>query len=98
MKNISRVILLKDKNIYLVEGEGIPLQMIEFDDWDDWNTVYDAEGECAFDVQIYLDDDDGKPLFQYAGLIRKDNYYDTDNIWLNVDVEIIQLKELNYTI
>jgi hypothetical protein len=90
MKNINRVILLKDKNIYLVEGEGIPLQMIEFDDWDDWNTVYDADGESTFDVQIYLDDDDGKPLFQYASLIRKDDYYDVDNIWLNADVEIIQ--------
>ena len=79
LPTIDKVILNPSENQYVVIGKGIPVQVKRFDDYSDWDSVNDLNGEPVFDVQIDFDDsvkmdDENKYYqFQYVNLI-----YDED--------------------
>jgi|15BtaG_2_1085339.scaffolds.fasta_scaffold01870_8 hypothetical protein len=77
--SIDRVILNPIMKEYLVFGRGIPTKIISFDDYSDWDTVVDLNGEMIFDVQIDFDDSvkldnpNDYYQFQYVNLIYDDD-------------------------
>jgi len=79
LPTIDKVILNPSERQYVVIGKGIPVQVRRFDDYSDWDSVNDLNGEPVFDVQIDFDDsvkmdnEDKYYQFQYVNLI-----YDED--------------------
>lgn len=79
LPSIDKVILNPLEKQYVVIGKGIPVQVRKFDNYSDWDSVNDLNGEPVFDVQIDYDDsvkmdDENKYYqFQYVNLI-----YDED--------------------
>jgi len=100
LPSIDRVILNTSEKQYVVIGKGIPTQVRKFDNYTDWDSVENLDGEPVFDVQI--DDDNqinGKFIgnakhpytFQYVNLIWRE---DQDNWevgldYRSVDVEVV---------
>ena len=100
LPSIDRVILNTSEKQYVVIGKGIPTQVRKFDNYTDWDSVENLDGEPVFDVQI---DDDNKIngkfignakhpyTFQYVNLIWRE---DQDNWevgldYRSVDVEVV---------
>ena len=79
LPTIDKVILNPSEKQYVVIGNGLPVQVRRFDDYSDWDSVNDLNGEPIFDVQIDFDDSvvekdtDKYYQFQYVNLI-----YDED--------------------
>lgn len=79
LPTIDKVILNPSEKQYVVIGKGLPVQVRRFDDYSDWDSVNDLNGEPIFDVQIdfddsvKMDDKDKYYQFQYVNLI-----YDED--------------------
>ncbi len=79
LPTIDKVILNPSERQYVVIGKGIPVQVRRFDDYSDWDSVNDLNGEPVFDVQIdfdysvKMDNEDKYYQFQYVNLI-----YDED--------------------
>lgn len=79
LPTIDKVILNPSEKQYVVIGKGIPIQVKQFEDYSDWDSVNDLNGDPVFDVQIDFDDsvkmdDEHKYYqFQYVNLI-----YDED--------------------
>jgi hypothetical protein len=68
---IDKVYLNVKEKQYLVVGTNLPVQVIEFESFSDWDTVNDMNDEPLFDVQID-DDMSGDTVtynFQYVNLI-----------------------------
>jgi hypothetical protein len=67
LPTIDKVILNPSERQYVVIGKGIPVQVRRFDDYSDWDSVNDLNGEPVFDVQIDFDDS--------VKMDNKDKYY-----------------------
>lgn len=90
----------KDKE-YLVIGDNIRNEVIKFDEYDEWNTVYDLNNEPIFDIQIWTDIDNGEPIYgiQYVDLIIDENgIISMGDNWMNPTGIIIVDKPLNEVI
>jgi hypothetical protein len=72
---IDRVILSEHEKQYIVIGKGLPVQVVSFHDFSDWDSVNDLDGNAVFDVQIDFDDSvklkntDEYYQFQYVNLV-----------------------------
>ncbi len=95
---IDRVILNPDEKKYLVIGKGIASQIISFDDYSDWDTINDFNGEPLFDVQIDFDDSVYQKneldyyQFQYVDLIYDDDGNPTQgSSWGNAEITVTKL-------
>ena len=74
--SIDKVILNVEEKTYIVIGKGLPVQIKKFQDFSDWDSVKDIDGEPIFDVQIDAEEYDCKCCegdmhynFQYVNLI-----------------------------
>ena len=67
LPTIKKVILSPSEKQYVVIGDGLPIQIISFNDYSDWDTVNDTNGDPVFDVQIDFDDS--------VKMLNKDRYY-----------------------
>jgi hypothetical protein len=76
---ITEVYLNPKEKQYIVVGEGLPIQVITFESYSDWDSVNDFEGKPLFDVQIDFDDSvkmnnpNDHYQFQYVNLIYDEN-------------------------
>jgi len=100
LPSIDRVILSEHEKQYIVIGKGIPIQVVSFHDYSDWDSVKDLNGEFVFDVQIDFDDSvklintDEYYQFQYVNLIEVDEGNITVGIdYLGVKVEILPVND-----
>lgn len=87
---IDIVILNPQEKQYIVIGKGIPVQVRKFDDFSDWDSVNDLNGEPVFDVQI--DDDDGcdEPYqFQYVDLKFIHGNYEVGENYIGVKPQVV---------
>ncbi len=96
LPSIDKVILNPIEKRYAVIGEGIPVQIRRFDDYSDWDSVNDLNGEPVFDVQIDFDDSvkmDNKDKyyqFQYVNIIYdKDGNPNTGDDYKSVNELVI---------
>jgi hypothetical protein len=100
---ITKVYLNVQEMQYLVIGEGLPVQVIRFDEWEEWNTVNGMGGLPLFDVQIWAEDmpkttaTDSQEVhygFQYVNLVPSENegVLQQGDDWLNAD-ELIVTEE-----
>ncbi len=96
LPSIDKVILNPIEKQYAVIGEGIPVQIRRFDDYSDWDSVNDLNGEPVFDVQIDFDDSvkmDNKDKyyqFQYVNIIYdKDGNPNTGDDYKSVNELVI---------
>ena len=95
LPTIDKVILNPSENQYVVIGRGIPVQVKRFDNYSDWDSVNDLNGEPVFDVQIDFDDsvkmdDENKYYqFQYANLIYDEDGTLTTGLDYNFANELI---------
>jgi hypothetical protein len=75
LPTIDRVILSEREKQYIVIGKGLPVQVVSFHDFSDWDSVNDLDGNAVFDVQIDFDDSvklkntDEYYQFQYVNLV-----------------------------
>jgi len=70
LPSIHRVLLNVEEKTYSVIGKVLPVQVRKFDNFSDWDSVEDLNGEPVFDVQIDDDPDCDNPYqFQYVNLI-----------------------------
>ena len=53
---VTTVLLSTVDQKYLMVGKGVPLQIISFDDYSDWDCVKGKDGEAVLDCQIDFDD------------------------------------------
>lgn len=69
--SIDKVILNVAEKQYVVIGKGLPVRVIRFGNFSDWDSVNDKNGEPIFDIQIDEDEDRGKTVynFQYVNLV-----------------------------
>ena len=87
---IDRVILNVGERLYLVIGKGIPVQIIKFDDFSDWDSVQNLDGTPVFDIQIDNDPDCDEPYqFQYVNLIWRE---DEDNWEVGMDYQGVKVE------
>ena len=104
LPSIDRVILNTSEKQYVVIGKGIPTQVRKFDNYTDWDSVENLDGEPVFDVQI--DDDNqinGKFIgnakhpytFQYVNLIWRE---DQDNFEVGLDYQSVDLEVVTESI
>jgi|TARA_R110001592_G_scaffold77586_2_gene233474 hypothetical protein len=104
LPSVDRVILNTSEKQYVVIGKGIPTQVIKFDDYTDWDSIENLNGEPVFDVQI--DDDnqiDGKFIgnakhpytFQYVNLIWRE---DQDNWEIGLDYQSVDVEVVTESI
>jgi hypothetical protein len=76
---IEDVIIFPKENLYIVFGKGMPVQVINYDEFGEWNCVKDNDGNEVFDIQIDYDDswqmdnDDDYWQFQFVDLIHDEN-------------------------
>ena len=76
---IADVYVFPNESLYIVFGKGMPVQVIPFDEPDEWNCVKDNDGNEVFDVHIDYDDswkmynDDDYWKFQFVDLIHDEN-------------------------
>jgi len=85
LPSIDRVILNVEEKQYIVIGKGLPVQVRKFDNFSDWDSVQNLDGEPVFDVQIDDDPDCDNPYqFQYVNLIWRE---DKDNWAIGLDYE-----------
>ena len=88
LPSIDRVILNVEEKTYIVIGKGIPVQVRKFDNFSDWDSVQDLNGEPVFDVQIDADPDCTNPYqFQYVNLIWRE---DEDNWAIGLDYQGVE--------
>jgi hypothetical protein len=89
LPSIDRVILNVEEQQYIVIGKGLPVQVRKFDNFSDWDSVEDLNGEPVFDIQIDSDEDMGKTIyqFQYVNLIWRE---DQDNWGVGLDYQGIE--------
>jgi hypothetical protein len=89
LPSIDRVILNVEEKTYIVIGKGLPVQVRKFDNFSDWDSVEDLNGEPVFDVQIDSDEDMGKTIyqFQYVNLIWRE---DEDNWRIGLDYQGVE--------
>lgn len=89
LPSIDRVILNVEEQQYIVIGKGLPVQVRKFDNFSDWDSVEDLNGEPVFDVQIDSDEDMGKTIyqFQYVNLIWRE---DKDNWAIGLDYQGVE--------
>lgn len=92
LPSIDKVILNPIEKQYVVIGKGIPVQVRRFDDYSDWDSVNDLNGEPVFDVQIdfdnsvKMDNENNYYQFQYVNLIYDEDantgldYYNADEL------------------
>ena len=73
--SIDKVILNVEDKQYLVMGKGLPIQIKKFQDFSDWDSVKNMDGEPVFDVQMDAEEYDCKCCegkmhynFQYVDL------------------------------
>lgn len=69
---IEKVSINIDKQMYTVEGVGMPVQTFRYTEIGEWNTVKNTEGEYIFDIQIDYDDYDGWTI-QFVDLVDGEN-------------------------
>jgi hypothetical protein len=104
LPSIDRVILNTSEKQYVVIGKGIPTQVRKFDNYTDWDSVENLDGEPVFDVQI--DDDNqinGKFIgnakhpytFQYVNLIWRE---DQDNFEVGLDYQSVDVEVVTESI
>ena len=89
LPSIDRVILNVEEKTYIVIGKGLPVQVRKFDNFSDWDSVEDLNGEQVFDIQIDYDEDMGKTIyqFQYVNLIWRE---DKDNWAIGLDYQCVE--------
>jgi hypothetical protein len=67
---IEDVYVFPKEKLYIVFGKGMPVQVIKYDEFGEWNCVKDNDGNVVFDVQIDYDD---YWQFQFVDLIHDEN-------------------------
>lgn len=88
LPSIDRVILNPSEKQYLIIGKGLPIQVRKFDNFSDWDSVQNLDGEPVFDVQIDDDPDCDNPYqFQYVNLIWRE---DQDNWEVGLDYQGVE--------
>lgn len=91
LPSIDRVILNPNEKQYIVMGKGVPVQVVRFDNYEDWDCVRNTYDEPVFDVQIDDDPDGDDPYqFQYVNLILDYcGYTEIGNDYQSVKVEVV---------
>ena len=70
LPTIDRVVLNVEEKQYIIIGKGLPIQVRSFEEFQDWDSVNNNDGEPVFDVQIDNDEGCDEPYqFQYVNLI-----------------------------
>ena len=75
---IQEVFIFPNDKLYIVFGKGIPVQVIKYDVWSEWNSVKNNDGNEVFDIQIDYDDsylmdnNDDYWQIQFVNLIHDD--------------------------
>lgn len=88
LPSIDRVILNPSEKQYLIIGKGLPIQVRKFDNFSDWDSVQNLDGEPVFDVQIDDDPDCDNPYqFQYVNLIWRE---EQDNWEVGLDYQGVE--------
>ena len=88
LPSIDRVILNVQEQQYIIIGKGLPIQVRKFDNFSDWDSVQNLDGEPVFDVQIDDDPDCDNPYqFQYVNLIWRE---DQDNWEVGLDYQGVE--------
>lgn len=88
LPSIDRVILNVRERQYIIIGKGLPIQVRKFDNFSDWDSVQNLDGEPVFDVQIDDDPDCDNPYqFQYVNLIWRE---DQDNWEVGLDYQGVE--------
>lgn len=76
---IEDVFIFPNENLYIVFGKGIPVQVINYDEYDEWNCVKNNDNEVVFDIQIDYDDsvkmknEDDYYQIQFVNLIHNED-------------------------
>jgi hypothetical protein len=97
LPSIDRVILSEHEKQYIVMGKGLPVQVVSFHDFSDWDSVQDLDGNAVFDVQIDFDDSvklkntDEYYQFQYVNLIVDEN----GDITMGMDYQGVKVERLS---
>ena len=92
LPSIDRVILNVQEQQYIVIGKGLPVQVRKFDNFSDWDSVQDLNGEPVFDVQIDSDEDMGKTIyqFQYVNLEYRDDSINGYGLYTGLDYQSVE--------
>ena len=91
LPSIDRVILNVEEKQYIVIGKGLPVQVRKFDDFSDWDSVEDLNGEPVFDVQIDDDPDCDNPYqFQYVNLEYRDDSVNGYGLYTGLDYQGVE--------
>jgi hypothetical protein len=92
LPSIDRVILNVQEQQYIVIGKGLAVQVRKFDNFSDWDSVQDLNGEPVFDIQIDSDEDMGKTIyqFQYVNLEYRDDSINGYGLYTGLDYQGVE--------